>query len=164
MEGVDSESLLVDSFVSFDPSDESFDHKVGDEAGTLKLSLTMGAKAVIADRKVLADLVREKLKDEVPEGFVLRDTQIEYKFSFKDEVDGKFVFDVEASANFLPEIKEDEIKKNIMGRLPNVVKNYLSSVPGFTKVQIFIKPNFPGVFGTLPRVTKNISIEITSEK
>lgn len=164
VDSIDGDKILVENFVSFDPTSETFDHKIGDEASILKLSLTMGAKAIVADRGSLADLVREKLKDEVPEGFVLRDTQIEYKFTYKDEADGKFVFDVDASANFLPEIKEEEIKKNISGRLPSVVQTYLSSIPGFSKATVFINPHFPGVFGTLPRVAKNISIEITSEK
>lgn len=161
---IEGSQLLVDSFVSFDPTSQTFDHKIGDEASTLKLNLTMGAKAVVADKAKLADLVREKLKDETPQGFVLRDTQIDYKFTFKEEKDGKFVFDVDTTSNFLPEINQDDIIKNISGRLPSVVQSYLSSIPGYTKAQIFISPHFPGIFGTLPRVAKNISIEITSEK
>jgi hypothetical protein len=161
---VEGPQILVDSFVSFDPTSKTFDHKIGDEASTLKLNLTMGVKAVVVDKTKLADLVREKLKDEVPQGFVLRDAQIDYKFTFKEEKDGKFVFDVDTTSNFLPEIKEDEIIKNIQGRLPSVVQSYLSSIPGYAKAQIFINPHFPGVFGTLPRVVKNIHIEITAEK
>lgn len=163
-DGLSGGQLLVDNFISFDPSNENFDHKVGDEASTLKLNLTMTAKTISVDRTKLADVVREKLKGEVPDGFVLRDTQINYTFNFKQENNGKYVYSVDASANFLPEINQDEIKKKIVGRLPGVVQSYLTTIPGFSKAQVYINPHFPGIFGTLPRVAKNISIEITAER
>jgi hypothetical protein len=159
------DNLFIGDLTSFDESDESFSHKVGDEADSVKLSLTMDAKGVVTDRKKLAEAVKEKIKDNIPTGFILRDTQISYEFEFKEEdSNGDSVFGVVAKVNFLPEVNQDEIIGKISGRLPNVVESYLASVPGFSRAEIRINPHFPGRFGTLPRVKKNITIEIASER
>jgi hypothetical protein len=162
---VTSEQIFINDLVSFENSDESFNHKVGDEADSLKLSLSMDVKGVATDKKRLAEAVKERISDKIPEGFVLRDTQITYEFDFDEEdSEGNLVFDVTAKVNFLPEVNQDEIVKKIAGRLPQVVESYLASVPGFSRAEIRINPLFPGRFGTLPRVRKNISIEVASER
>ncbi|MFI5240947.1 MAG: baseplate J/gp47 family protein [Microgenomates group bacterium] len=158
------DKILVDELVEVTSANETFNHKVGDEADSLKLSLEIDAKAVAADKEKLGEFVREKLKDKVPQGFVLRESQIDYSFVFESADDGKYVFTVKTSANFLPEVKQDEIIRQISGRVPDVVEKYLSSIPGFTRAEIKLNPHFPGRFGTLPRIRKNISIEIVAEK
>lgn len=161
---IPSDRFFVDSLVSLNTSEESFSRKVGDEADTLKLNLSVDAEAIIADKKKLTETIQEKLKNSVPQGFTLRDDQVGYKFEFID-IDGeKYNFKVNVKANFLPEVKTNEIVRKISGRVPSVVENYLSDIPGFSRAEIRINPRFPGIFGTLPRVTKNITIEIKAEK
>ncbi len=159
-----ADQILIDDFVETEVSDETFNHKVGDEADNVKLSMDIEARAVVTDRAKLAEKVREELKDSVPSGFVLRDTQITYKFDFEQEEDGKFLFNVSVEVNFLPEVKQDEIIKKISGRSTEVVESYLTTIPGYTRAEIRLKPRFPGPFGTLPRVAKNTSIEIVAER
>lgn len=158
------DQIFIPELVSFEEKTVSFGHKVGDEADNLKLSLSMDARGIITDKKRLADSVREKIKDKVPQGFVLRDSQITYEFEFVEEdSNGNFVYKVIAKVNFLPEINQDEIIKKISGRIPEVVESYLMAIPGFTRAEIRLNPRFPGRFGTLPRVKKNITIEVASE-
>jgi hypothetical protein len=158
------DQILIDDFVETEIIDQTFNHKVGDEADNLKLSMEMDVAAVVADRAKLAEMVREQLKDSIPSGFVLRDTQITYKFDFDREEDGKFFFTTSVEVNFLPEVKQEDIVKKIAGRTPEVVESYLTAVPGYSRAEIRLRPRFPGPFGTLPRVTKNISIEIVAER
>jgi len=161
---ISPDQIFVDSLVSLKTQEESFSHKVGDEADTLKLNLSVNAEGIISDRQKLADVVRERLKETIPQGFVLRDSQIGYEFEFVGENEGKYDFKVKVNVNFLPEVKSEEIVAKVSGRLPEVVEKYLSEVPGFSRAEIHLTPRFPGRFGTLPRVRKNITIEIVAEK
>ncbi len=161
---VSDDQIFVDDLVAADISSETFDHKIGDEAGNLKLSLSINARGVTADRAKFLELARSILKDKIPSGFVLRDSQIGYKFKFVDEKDGRLNYKVTLSANFLPEIKTDEIIKQISGKTPEVARNFLSGVSGFVRAEVKLKPNLPGPFGALPRVSKNISIEVVAEQ
>ena len=161
---VSDDQIFVDDLAGIDISSENFDHKIGDEAGNLKLDLSVKARGVAADRAKFLEFAREVLKDKIPAGFVLRDSQIVFKFKFVDESDGKLNYKVTLSANFLPEVKTDEIIKQISGRTPSVARNYLSGIPGFVRAEVKLTPALPGPFGNLPRVSSNISVEITAEQ
>lgn len=158
------DELVVEDFVETSIENEVFNHKIGDEADNLKLSMDLIASGVVTNKTRLADTVRQKLKDKAPDGFVLRDTQITYQFDFDREENGEFVFDVRVEANFLPEIKSEEIVKKISGKTPKVVEEYLTGIAGFVRAEIRIGPRLPGIFGSLPRVSENISIEVIAEK
>ncbi|MEK7550628.1 MAG: hypothetical protein AAB535_02485 [Patescibacteria group bacterium] len=159
-----NDQVFVNSFAVFEIDKQSFSHKIGDEADTLKLDLSMIATGVITNKQRLADFVREKLKDKIPQGFVLRDTQVDYKFEFIDADGEKYNYKMTTTVNFLPEIKTEEIIKKITGKLPQLVEEYLSSTPGFSRAEIRVTPLLFGKFATLPRVAKNITIEVVAEK
>jgi hypothetical protein len=40
----------------------------------------------------------------------------------------------------------------------------LANIAGFSKAEISINPRFPGKLGVIPRIDKNISIEIAAER
>lgn len=162
--GVTDGQMFVDDLASVTTSSEKFDHKIGDEADNLKLSLSLEANGVMADRAKLLEYSNGILKEKIPAGFVLRDSQISFKFTFVDEVEGKVNYKVTISANFLPQISIDTLIKQIAGKTPDVAERYLSAIPGFTRASATLKPSLPGFLGTLPRVRKNISVEIVPEE
>ena len=104
------------------------------------------------------------LADKVPEGFVLREDQIDVGFTFKEKRGRNFLFSANFVANFLPEIKEEEIAKKIAGKYLPLAEEFLTSIPGFTRAEIRLKPRLPGRLGTLPRVVKNIDVEVMAER
>ncbi|HET7099245.1 MAG TPA: baseplate J/gp47 family protein [Patescibacteria group bacterium] len=157
-------SIFIDDLAGLNNISETFDHKIGDEASSLKLSLKVEAKAVMADKTKLLEYARGILKDKIPSGFVLRDSQIDFKFVFIDEEDGNFNYRLVVSANFLPEISTNNLIKQIAGKTSTVVEKYLTNIPGFTRASIVLKPQLPGFLGTLPHIHKNITIQITAEK
>ncbi len=156
--------IFIEDLAIVEVASENFDHKVGDQADTVKLTLAIDATAIAADREKLLEYARGVLKDKIPSGFVLRDSQINFKFTFIDQVDSNFNYKVVMSANFLPGVNTDSIVKQISGRTPEVVEDFLSKVPGFSRASITLKPKLPGFFGTLPRVHKNIVIEISADR
>ena len=146
-------------------TEESFSHKVGDEAETLKLNLTVDATGVVVSKNELADLSKEILKEKIPAGFTLRGEQISYNFESKTDGEDSYEFDTRISANLLPEVKTDELAEKIAGKYPDVAQEYLGrDAPGFVRAEIKMKYALPGKLKTLPHVPKNIEVEVAAER
>lgn len=142
---------------------KDFSNKVGDEAANLKLDLSLEVSAYVVAKKDLSDFSQGVFKDKAPGGFVLRENQIDYSFKPKED-EANRDFEITITANFLPEAKPDEIARKIAGKLPSLAQSYLTSIPGFARAEVTIKPKFPGRLGTLPHVAKNITIEVEAER
>ncbi|MFC1710448.1 baseplate J/gp47 family protein, partial [Patescibacteria group bacterium] len=156
--------FLIEEATKVDITDKEFSNKVGDEASTLKLSLSINAKVLIVKKSDLIEIAQEALKEKVAEGFVLRDDQIDVTFEFIDEDEEIYELKVTFSANLLPEVKPDEVVEKIKGKYPLLAKEFLTDIEGFERAEIVIVPRFPGRLGTLPRINKNITIEVSSQK
>lgn len=160
------QDIFIEETLAATPSSRTFSNKVGDEATTLKLSLSLDTKAVAVNEGMFSELAQNILKEKVPEGFVLRSDQVDVDFNFEGEVNGRYDLSTAFSANLLPKIDIEEVTKKIVGRYPKVVEEYLKAeIPGFVRAEIiFRKPRFPGKLGTMPRVLKNIEVIISAER
>jgi len=161
---IGSDQIFVNQLASFDVASENFDHKVGDSADSIKLSLTMNATGIAANKTDLLNYAKSVLQDKVPSGFTLKDDQIDFKFQFVGEQNGNYLYNVTVGANFLPQLDTQKVILQILGKDPSVVENYLDSIPGFDHAEITLKPKFPGPLGTLPRIAKNITLEVEAEQ
>lgn len=164
-ENLNEGEILIEESLEIDTKTQSYSDKVGDEAESLKLSLELEATAYSIDKKEVLELSRESLKDKVPQGFILRDEQIDIQFDFLDKDDEEYEFEVSIDANLLPEIKLEEVAKKLRGKYPTLAKEYMTKeIPGFVRAEIRISPTLPGRLNTLPRVTKNIEVTVSAEK
>ena len=163
MAKVTTDQIFVDDVAGSTVTSENFDQKVGDQADNLKLSLAINVAGVAADRTKLLDYAKSILKDKIPSGFVLRDSQITFKFTFIKSSANLDNYNVQIGANFLPAVNSDQIINQIKGKTPTVTENYLDSIPGFARADVILRPNLPGLLGTLPRVAKNITINVVAE-
>jgi hypothetical protein len=85
--------LIKDSIESkVDKSD--FNHKVDDEASSLKLNLTLNISGVAVDKNSLIEMAKNSLSSRVPQGFTLKSEGITTDFEFKGESDGTYKVDV----------------------------------------------------------------------
>jgi len=50
-----------------------------------------------------------------------------------------------------------------LGKTTIVATDYLNSIPGFDHADVILKIKFPGAFKTIPRIAKNITIEVKPE-
>lgn len=155
--------FIEDSVVS-EVTEMDYSAKVGDEAETLKLDLTVTVTGLIVDKKSLIEVANETFKEKIPTGYVLREDQIKMRFGYDSEDDGKHAINVTVSANLLPELKVDEITKTIAGKMPEQARELLSQIPGFERLEIVLKPRLPGKLGSLPRLSKNIDIQVAAEQ
>ena len=160
-----SNCVLIAESVQVTDSDESFDKKVGDEADSLKLSLEQEIQVLAVSREELTAFARELLNDRIPEGYVLRDDQIEVNFEFDEEDDGKFVLNAVVKANLFSEVDPEQVAEQIAGKYPEVAETFLvNEIPGFSRAQINLRPRLRGKLGTLPHVSGNIEIEIAADR
>lgn len=166
LERMSADKTFIEESLSSTPSSRTFSNKVGDEASTLKLSLSLDVQALVVDKKALISLAGDILKDKIPDGFVLRDDQIDLDFEFKGEVEGKLELSTSVEANLLPAIDPAEVKRKIVGKYLPLMENYfINEIPGFIRAEIsFNKPRFPGRLGTLPRKLSNLEVVIAAEK
>lgn len=173
---------LVESSVLLQKDVKTFSNKSGEEAGTLKLKIEGKVTALVAPVEGVNQLVRASLEKEVPEGYSLKDDQITvtYKTAEPEKAqkstskkagaakesakssEKKYV--AEVSANLLPKLNPDTISKSIAGKYPLTAKEFLATLPGFTRAEISFNVKFPGRLGTLPRVPKNITIDVRAEE
>ncbi len=156
----DSQILIEESSVAT-ASSKNFNHKVGDETSTLKLDMTMDVSTLTIEKGNINELATKYLEDQVPQGYVLREGQIQYEFSDKPQkVGGVWEFDVKFSANLLSELKSDEIAKKIAGKSVNDAKAYLkSTIGGYQRSDVIPSPRLPGrLSDILPHISKNITV------
>jgi len=165
LQGKASDSqLFVNDLAALDVASENFDHKTGDVADTLKLSLSVSATGVFADKLKLQQYAADTLKDKIPAGYALRNSQINFKFTFTGKQNGNLVYAADISANFLPVVNSDDIINKILGKTVPVTVDYLSTVPGFTRAEVKLNPSLPGFLKAMPHIKKNITIEIAADQ
>jgi len=162
--GISDEEYFIEESVVATASARKFSDKVGDEASTLKLNLSIDADGIIVKKANLLDLARDILKDEIPEGYILRENQISIDFKLEGEEKGVYDFIAKMEANLLPEIKVDEVAQKIAGKYPPLAQDYLNTIPGYSRAEISLSPQFPGRLGTLPHIVKRISVEVAAER
>lgn len=159
-----ADAYFVEDSVVVTPSSRVFSHKIGDEAANLKLSLELVVRGLSFKKKDLLQLTAAKVKEKMPSGFVLREEGIEAKFMSNKEKDAKFFYDAKILASLVPEVKPDETTKKISGRSISTANKYLTSIPGFTRAEVRISPPVFKLFRILPKVSKNIQLEVVAER
>lgn len=163
-EKISEDQYFIEESMEAIPSTKSFNNKIGDEADNLKLSLSLEVTGLVVEDMALSDFAKEILKDKIPSGYVLREDQIDMRFELEDEDGGVYELTAYMEVNLLPEMKPDEIIKEIVGKNISLAKDYLTSISGFTGAEINLKPHLSGWLGTLPHVAKNIEIELAAER
>ena len=156
------EEFFIDPSLAATTLSRVFSGKVGDEAENVKITLGLEVKGYSVTKENLVGFSRKVLEESAPSGYVLRADQLVFAFELSEKE--KDIFVIRVIANFLPEVDSGALIKQITGKDPNTVEKYLSSIAGFKGAEIEIKPKFPGRLGTLPRISKNITLEVLSEK
>lgn len=147
-----ADSHLIDSSMVATASSKQFDHKLGEQATTVKLSMTADVSGLTVLKKDMDDFARKAFSSEVPSGFVMRDEQIDFVVNEKDT---NFMI------NLLPEINPDDLAKRLAGKTSGDAKNILSRLPGYQDVRITFG-SFPA-FNFLPHISKNITVALSAK-
>ncbi len=159
-----SDDYLIEETLIENEKQKVYDHKIGDEATSLKLSLTMEFSAFSFKKYDMFEFSKEILKDQITSGYVLREGQLSLGFDVKEIKNDKAFILASFSANLLPAIDADQIKKKIVGRKIKFVEDYLIKESGYEKVKIDIVPGIFNRFGFLPHVSNNIEVGFESSR
>jgi hypothetical protein len=155
--------LIEDSLVAT-ASSKVFSSKVGDEASDLKLSLGLKSSAIYVSRKDLTDLSQSVLSGAVPSGFSLDPGNIDFVFSRIKDVSAASLFNLTVKADFLPKEDTNSLAKAVSGKSIPAAEEVFSKIPGFVTAEIGGNLKLPWIFGYLPRLSRNITIEILGER
>ncbi|MGB6839205.1 MAG: hypothetical protein WBD86_01095 [Microgenomates group bacterium] len=159
------DQFFVEASIMATPATKSFSAKVDDEVDNLRLSLSLETTGFVVDNVAFLDFAKEVLKDRVPSGYVLREDQIDMRFEFEgEEEDDIYEVTVYLDVNLLPDVRPDEIAEKIAGRYLPLAEDYLTTIAGFTRAEINLKPKLPGRLGTLPHVVSKIEVELAAER
>lgn len=164
LQKIDSTHVLISDPSTVNIIAENFDHKVGDEADNLKLTMEILVKGVSVDKNKLFEFTSGKLKDVAPSGYILRSDQIDYTFELISEKNDEYVYKSNVKVNFLPSINDAEVVNNISGKSIDLAKTYLNTLSGFKGAQISFNNKVFSSFKRLPFLKDNITIEIAAEE
>jgi hypothetical protein len=142
---------------------KKFNHAVNEKADTLVLEAKLEYTALSYNQKDLLLLLNEAVKEKIPENFQVSDSSETKLEPAKLNKDKTATIQVAFKAKLLPKLDLEAIKKQIKGHYPAAIQDYLTSLPSFLSADIIIKPNLPSGLKTLPRVTKNILLEVNSK-
>lgn len=157
---IGSNEIAVKESLKEEIKDQTYNHKVGDEADSLKLNLTLSASILVINKDDFYQIAKEVLKDKIPSGYSLRQDQLKVSFSLGEENNQAASFKANFVANLLPKVNQDEIAKTIAGRDVEIAKNYLIKDRGYDRVEITVKPNFGfRKLVVLPHIAKRIHIQ-----
>ena len=142
---------------------KKFNHAVNEKADTLVLEAKLEYTALSYNQKDLQLLLNEAVKEKIPENFQVSDSSETKLEPAKLNKDKTATIQVAFKAKLLPKLDLEAIKKEIKGHYPAAIQDYLTSLPSFLSADIIIKPNLPSGLKTLPRVAKNILLEVSSK-
>ena len=143
---------------------EKFDKAVGEESDELKLALEVKAIAKLFKEDDLKKLLIESIQSSIPEGLVVDEekTSVEAElFETEGEDDVEILGKI--NAVLIPEINQEELKKNLSGKTFGSAAAYLQSLNNVPEFEIEIKPAIFRLFKFMPFNSSRINIEIITE-
>ena len=164
LEGQATSGRVITDSLDSTIKNSDFSADVGDEASSINLEMRIEVTALVIDNSIVESMASTILANQIPQGFSLKENQIEVVFDLSSESDGQYETNVNLTAKLLPEVSTDEIKDKVAGKLPTDAQKYLETIPGFNSAEVSIRPRFPGRLGLIPFIKKNISVDIVAER
>ena len=139
----------------------SFDKEVDEESEAINLHLKVKLSALSFSQADFNTLLLHSLSASLPDEFQIKteDIETEVQEVTGDDIDSASIRLV-AKAKLLPEYDLEVLGENLVGKYPQLVQGYLSTLPNFVKADVSISPKLPGKLGTLPRVKDRIKITV----
>ncbi|MBI2268032.1 MAG: hypothetical protein HYU80_01130 [Candidatus Blackburnbacteria bacterium] len=162
---VGSEEILIGDRGSITIGKQEFSSQVGEEADTLSVTTTATVRFTVVSKEHIQKLLVSQMEKEVPQEFGFVPDRITTEITAvasKDDKEEKR-FKVQGTANLLPAVSSDNLIKEIAGKSLDAAKERLSKTPGYTRAQITFTSKLP-ITGSLPRPTKNITVDIVAEQ
>lgn len=145
------------------PTEEKYSAQTGDEATTLKLSLTADVTALAVQDTDYQNLLSSLLQNKLPDGFAISSGNINTSIENVKTSDDKVTFDAVVTASLVPRISESDIADRIAGKRPIVAANAVKSLPHFKRIELSFSPVLPSIIQWIPSEKNHISVDIRTE-
>jgi len=155
-----SDITLVEIDIKDQLTSKQFNHNLDEEADNLTLKAKLAYTALGYRQNDLTLLLQQLIKEKIPQEFQISDTGKIDMESAQINKNNTATIEISYTAHLIPKLDFTQIKKNLVGRYPTVTQEYLGSLSNFVRADIVITPNLPAKLKTLPRLTKNIIIEV----
>lgn len=140
---------------------KSYSKNINDAAGDFSLDMTADYKGTAFDDADLKTIVSKLVTTEVPQDFKLDLSETETQADVsKLEKNGKLIFLARFKAKLLPKIDTDEIKAKIKFKSQKEAQNIIKSMENVLGSEIKLSPKMPSIFGRLPILSKNMTIDV----
>ncbi len=156
--------MFLGDTVQISVSQRNPSHKVGDEANSITLGLEAEVEGLFISQEVINGLLGQLLNDKVPGGYNLKEDQVRIEITDVEQSGDLWTANMNVRANLIPIVNPDEITKTIKGKTPSAATKTLSSIPGYSRVEVRIKPRFPSIMGIIPYNQEHISVEVVAER
>lgn len=158
---VSDQQSLIEKTMETTVINKKFSQDVGEETEEISLDLSLKFKAIVYSTNDLNNLIFQIVDKTTPSGYQYQKEKIGKEIKeVRVEKDKSVALKIYFKTSLFPKIDQEKIKKEIMGKKPKAVSQYLSSLPNVVGYEIKISPKLPGFLYTFPKVSKNISIEI----
>ena len=152
--------LVEESLVS-KIKEKKFSKEIGEEANEVSLKLKLSFSALSFSEEAFKKLINEEIEAAVPSDFEYQPRESETSFTLKEvDREGVALFATHFKANLMPKLDLEAIKKNLVGKRPEIGEAYLNSLSYVKGLEVKISPRLPNKLVTFPRLAKNIKIEV----
>lgn len=150
--------------ITMNPTEEKYSAGVGDEASTLKLSMTVDIAALAIQEIDYQNMLAALLQNKIPDGYMLSSPEMNISIENIQPADDKVTFDAVVGARLIPNISKTDIAKRISGKRPATAAEAVKSLPHFKSLELSFSPVLPSILQWVPSNPSHISVEIRSEE
>jgi hypothetical protein len=160
-----SQTFIEGSF-KVTPLKEEANHKVGDEEDTVSMTKTATVEGLVYQKTELDRLLDEMLKEFIPEGFALSTKDREINVEVLGSTTGTVLSPTEADIQVtiksfvIPDISEEEIKKQLAGKNSDEAQKILQGVRNIETFALNVDKGLLPIFNTVPKDLSRINVEI----
>ncbi len=158
-----SEERVLEDSITVEILEKDFSHEEGEEAENLNLTLNVKFIFLTFKNNDLNQLILMQIADIVPPNFSFNDKNTDIIVGQVDIDENQAHLSTTIKAQLVPQVDKEALRQDIKGRYPEVIQEYFETLPNFSHADIKISPKLPTKLNTLPRIIKNINIEIKIE-
>ena len=148
---------------------ETPNHKVGDETDKVTVTRVVEVEGLVYMKDELDRLLDALVKEFVPQGYVLSSKDRQINVEVLGNTDNSVLSSIEADIQVtlktfvVPDISEDNIKKQLAGKSTDEAKKILGSIQNIKTYEFKLIRGLLPFFNTVPEKLDKIKVEIVKE-
>ncbi len=163
-----SQALIPGSFKTT-PLKEEPNHEIGEEEDKVSVTKSVSVEGLVYQKTELDKLLDELLKEFIPEGFALstkdREINVQVLGNSTNSVLNSTEADIQVTIKsfVVPNISEEEIKKQIAGKSSAEAQKILGSVRNIDTYEFNLAKGVIPIFNSVPKDLNRIKVEIVKK-